>query len=78
MRLVFDIRGSAEAALSQIDFTCIQPDDFVIFRTGQIERYPYGDPLYFENHPQLSHELIAALLARGIRFIGVDCPEHSA
>lgn len=79
--VLFDVRGISEVALSQIDLSLVQPSDFVIFRTGQIEQYPYGDPLYFENHPQLSEELIAALLARNIRFIGVDCPgirQHAA
>lgn len=67
------MRELSEIHLSDIDLNAIEAGDFVLFRTGQIERYAYGDPAYFENHPQLSHDLIDALLARHIRFIGIDC-----
>lgn len=46
---------------------------FVLFRTGQIERYRYGTKEYFRDHPQLSHRLISYLIQREISFIGIDC-----
>ena len=35
---------------------------FVAFYTGMIEKEEYGTPAYFSSHPQLSHELIEALV----------------
>lgn len=63
-----------------VNTTLIQSGDFVVFRTGRIEEHSYGDPQYFENHPQLSKELIDILAEKKIYFIGVDCPgirQHS-
>lgn len=51
----------------------IAPNSFVLFRTGRSERFQYGSDAYFENHPQLSGELIDWLCGQGIRFIGIDC-----
>ena len=78
--ILFDVRGIPEVTVDDADIALIQPGDFVLFRTGQMEEHPYGDPLYFENHPQLSHELVEVLTEKKIRFIGVDCPgirQHS-
>lgn len=52
----------------------ILPDSFVLIRTAHSEKEKYGMPAYFAGHPQLSHELIAYLLEKKIRFIGIDCP----
>lgn len=78
--ILFDVRGIPEVTVDDVDITLIQPGDFVLFRTGRMGEHPYGDPLYFENHPQLSHELVEVLAEKKIRFIGVDCPgirQHS-
>lgn len=78
--ILFDVRGVPETTTDHVNMDMIRPGDFVLFRTGRIEEHAYGEPAYFENHPQLSHELIAALTEKGIRFIGVDCPgirQHS-
>ena len=45
---------------------------FVAFYTGFIEKTGYGGKAYFTGHPQLSDDLIDALLAKGISIIGVD------
>ena len=71
--VVFDVRGIEEVQVSDIDLDRIPAQSFVLFRTGRIEEYPYGTPNYGKDHPQLSHELIEALLEKCIRFIGVDC-----
>ena len=71
--ILFDVVGKKEVEISDIDLDKIQKDSFVLFHTGQIEKYAYGDKLYFDNHPQLSQELINALIYKKVRFIGVDC-----
>ena len=78
--ILFDVRGIPEVTEGDVDITLIQPGVFVLFRTGRIEEHPYGEPMYFENHPQLSRGLVEALVEKGIRFIGIDCPgirQHS-
>ena len=72
--VIFDVREITEINTSDIDLSRIPPNAFVVFRTGQIEKYNYGDKGYFNNHPHLSHDLISALIEKKIRFIGIDCP----
>lgn len=72
--IIFDVRDVQEVSENDIDINKIQKDDFVIFRTGSLEKYGFGSDLYFENHPQLSENLIKILIEKKIRFIGVDCP----
>lgn len=69
-----DVRHTDEAGLADVDLDAIPARAFVLFRTGRIERHTYGEPAYFHDHPQLAPELIDALLARRIRFIGIDGP----
>ena len=70
---VTDFCGEREIEVADLAKLSVSPDSFVIFRTGQIERYAYGSEEYFNEHPQLSKELIRWLLERKIRFIGIDC-----
>lgn len=72
--VLFDVRNRDEVQLRDIDTSLVKKGDFVLFRTGRIEEFEYGTVGYFENHPQLSQELIQALVSKQIRFIGVDCP----
>ena len=72
--ILFDVRGLDEVTVDDIDLALVEENDFVLFRTGCMERHGYGEPQYFEDHPQLSCELIRKLLDKRIRFIGVDCP----
>lgn len=72
--VLFDVRNIAEVTPEQIRIDQIKEGDFVLFRTGRMETCGYGTPDYFADHPQLSHALIARLLEKKIRFIGVDCP----
>lgn len=78
--ILFDVRGIPEVTEGDVDITLIQQGDFVLFHTGRIEEHPYGEPMYFEKHPQLSRGLVEVLTEKKIRFIGVDCPgirQHS-
>ncbi|MFR1324261.1 MAG: cyclase family protein [Ezakiella massiliensis] len=70
---IFDVRDIAEVYPLHIKIDRISENGFVIFQTGQIEKYSYVDRMYFDNHPQLSQDLIHLLCERKIRFIGVDC-----
>ena len=73
--LVFDVSAirDRDIDLGDIDMDAVQADMFVAFHTGYIEEEPYGTPVYFSEHPQLSHGLIDALLDKGISVIGIDC-----
>lgn len=72
--VVFDVRAAAgrEIGISDIDTEKIKKDMFVAFYTGFIEKEPYGGKAYFKEHPQLSTELIGALVKAGISIIGID------
>lgn len=73
--VVFDvshIRGR-DIELADIDFGIVEAEMFVAFCTGFMEEEDYGTPKYFKEHPQLSRQLIEALLDRRISIIGVDC-----
>ena len=72
--VIFDVINIFEITPNDIDVELIKPDSFVIFRTGQIERYTYDNKLYFSDHPQLSYDLIKILCDKKIRFIGIDSP----
>ncbi|MBQ3271992.1 MAG: cyclase family protein [Solobacterium sp.] len=73
--VVFDVSHvhGRDIDISDIDMDAVGPDMFVAFYTGFIDRENYGSRPYFAGHPQLSHELIDALLDRKISIIGVDC-----
>ena len=73
--IVFDvsaIRGR-DIEISDIAMDKVEKEQFVAFYTGYIEQERYGTKTYFAEHPQLSHELIDALLDKGISIIGIDC-----
>lgn len=71
--VIFDVRERDETGIKDIDLDAVGEKDFVFFYTGRIEEHPYGSTAYGKDHPQLSHELIRALIDKKIRFIGVDC-----
>ncbi|WP_320952166.1 cyclase family protein [Hungatella effluvii] len=72
--IVFDVSNvtNRDIDLSDIDLDLIKQDMFVAFYTGFIEKEGYGGHTYFTEHPQLSNELIEALLDNGVSIIGVD------
>ena len=72
--IVFDVSKVCDRDISadDIDLTKVESDMFVAFYTGFIEKIGYGSKEYFSNHPQLSVDLIEALLQKKISIIGVD------
>lgn len=75
--VLFDVRHVKEREITSddIDLDYIRKGDFVLFRTGTIESYPYGSGLYFAQSPVLSWELIHELIDERISFIGLDAPD---
>ncbi len=73
--VVFDVSfvKDRDICASDIDLDQVKEDMFVAFYTGFIEKIPYGTPAYFKEHPQLSTDLIEALLRKNISIIGIDC-----
>ena len=69
---VSHIRGR-DVDIGDIDLDAVKADMFVAFHTNFIDEEEYGTPRYFKEHPQLSNELIEALLDKRISMIGVDC-----
>ena len=82
--IVFDVRHvcGREIECADIDLNTVEKDMFVTFYTGYSEKVAYAEPGYFTEHPQLSYDLINALLHKGISIIGLDfagirrTPEH--
>lgn len=72
--LVFDVSGvkDRDIEVTDIDIHKITKDMFIAFYTGFIEEEGYGTKRYFSKHPQLSNELIEALLQKQVSIIGVD------
>ncbi|MBQ7922839.1 MAG: cyclase family protein [Clostridia bacterium] len=72
--IVFDVSAvkNRDIGISDIDMDKVSPGMFVGFCTGFIEEIGYGGKAYFGEHPQLSHELIDALIEKGISLIGLD------
>ena len=62
-----------EITPQDVDLSLVHEDMFVGFHTGFITRVPYGSEQYFNHHPQLSHELIDALLQKHVSLLGLDC-----
>ena len=72
--IVFDVSGvqNRDIEAADIDLDKVKKDMFVAFYTGFIEKEGYGSKLYFTEHPQLSNELLDALLQKQISIIGID------
>ena len=78
---VSHVRGR-DIESADIDLDRVKAGTFVGFYTDFQKEERYGTPRYFKEHPQLSRELVEALLNKGVSVIGVDCagirraPEH--
>ncbi len=72
--IVLDVSSvkARDITLSDVDMEGVSADMFVAFHTGFSEREVYGTKSYFADHPQLSPELIEALVQKGVSLIGVD------
>lgn len=73
--IVFDVSqvSDRDVEAADIDLDAVEPDMFVAFYTGYIDRVEYGSKEYFASHPALSPTLIDVLLEKGVSIIGVDC-----
>lgn len=71
---IFDVSGVAgrDIETSDIDLGKVQAGDFVILRTGVMEREAYGSPQYFSEGPQLSRNLLEQLAQKKIALVGID------
>lgn len=72
--LVYDVSfvGERDIDINDINLSKVEPNMFVAFYSGFIEKEGYGSKVYFTEHPQLSNALIDALLDIGVSIIGVD------
>lgn len=73
--VVFDVSTvtDRDIAGSDIDISKVKSGMFIAFSTGFIEKEEYGSKRYFQEHPQLSNDLIDQLLALDISIIAIDC-----
>lgn len=72
--IIFDVKKirDRDIGIDDIDMNKIEKNMFVCFYTGFIEDEGYGTKKYFKEHPQLSNELLEALLKKQISILGVD------
>ncbi|MBR5285802.1 MAG: cyclase family protein [Clostridia bacterium] len=72
--IAFDVSGITDRDIDICDISLdnVEEDTFVAFYSGYIEKVNYGENGYFTNHPQLSYDLIEALLEKGVSIIGLD------
>lgn len=72
--IVVDVIGKADIGIEVLDGVKVKKGDFIIFRTGYMEKFGYGSNQYFnlEGAPQLKRELIDVLLEKKVKFIGID------
>ena len=72
--IVFDVSKVQNRVIdiTDIDLNKVSSDMFVAFYTGFIEEEGYGTREYFTEHPELSNELIEALLKKKVSIIGID------
>lgn len=73
--ILFDVSHirDRDIDISDIDYTALEENLFVLFRTGWSREVTYGSREYFASHPQLSPALIELLLEKGVSIIALDC-----
>jgi kynurenine formamidase len=73
--VVFDVSAikDREIGPEDVDLSKVRAGDFVMFHTGALDDFGYGNSDYFRlEAPQLSYTLIDGLMDREAAFIGVD------
>ena len=72
--VTIDVRGVEEIGVEHLGGVELLKGDFAIFRTGYMEEYGYGSEKYFDikSAPHLTTELVDYLIAKGVKFIGID------
>lgn len=71
--IVFDVSEVAnrDVHICDVDLDKVKEDMFVAFYSGYCENVSYEEKGYFISHPQLSTELIEALVEKKISIIGL-------
>lgn len=72
--IIFDVGGirDREIETADLNIDAVKEKDFVLLRTGMMERAGYGSQEYFKEHPQLSYDLIHSLILKKASLIGMD------
>jgi kynurenine formamidase len=72
--LVIDASKMRDADIGQevLESHELHEGDFVIFYTGQLQRFVYGTKDYFKDHPQLTWEFVNYLAHQKLSFVGLD------
>jgi kynurenine formamidase len=73
--VVFDVSAIKDREIrpEDVDLSKVREGDFVVFHTGALDDFGYGNGDYFRlEAPQLSYALIDGLMDRKAAFIGVD------
>ena len=72
--IAFDVSlvGDRDIEVTDIDISKVKANMFVAFYTGFADIEPYGTRRYFKEHPQLSVNLIDALIDLGVSIIALD------
>lgn len=72
--MIFDVGNIRDRDIeaSDLDMDAIKEKDFVLLRTGMIDRAEYGSREYLMEHPQLSQDLINRLVLKKVSIIGID------
>lgn len=72
--IVIEVFDKNVIDIDDIDIDKLKNKDFILFKTNHINKYEYGKKEYFNNHPELSDELIDYLCQLDCHFIGIDTP----
>lgn len=72
--LIVDVMGEEEIGIDTVKNISLEETEFIIFRTGYMEKYGYGSRKYFHDRPlpKLTFDLVDYLIDKGIKFIGID------
>lgn len=72
--VVVDVRDLNIIDCERVEKIEVRKGDFVIFRTGFMEKFGYGTKEYLnlEGAPFLTDEAVDSLIDRGVKFIGID------
>lgn len=72
--VVFSVTSIRDRDISLSDIALDQVEEgmAVLFHTGFLKEKGYGTQPYLKEHPQLSQELIKALLEKKVSLIGID------
>lgn len=66
------VSDEEEIGMDLISNKDIKKGDFVLIRSGRMEKASYGSKEYFSSHPVLSYDLINYLINKEVSFIGID------